>query len=349
MRLISVAFILLIVSACKEPDVTQPIDQMKNGMLVLCEGLYQQSNASLSWVDLSDENVYNDFFTTKNGENLGDTGNDLKVYGNKIYIILAGSNTVEVLNKKTGSRIKQISMLNGSQSKTPRAIAFYNGKAFVACQDGFVDVIDTISLTIATRIQVGSNPEDLAVANNKLYVSNSGGLNFPNYDSTVSVVNLSTFTEVKKIAVGMNPGCIIEDDAGDIYVVTRGDYSAIPSRMHRINTTTDDLTQSFSFDALSISKMAGNFLVTYYNYTTQQHTIRLFDPLTEQLLADPFFSAPEVQTLYGIEYDEHRNKIFCLDALNFTNTGFVRQYSSAGVYEKSFHVGLNPNSILVYD
>lgn len=349
MRLISVLIILLVLTSCKDDKPPQPIAEMKNGMLVLCEGLYQQSNSSLSWVDFSNSEVFTNFYSDKNGQNLGDTGNDLKVYGEKIYLVVTGSSTIEVLNAKTGVRIKQIPMLVGSSPKLPRAVTFHGGKAFVACQDGFVDIIDTVSLSVVSRIQVGSNPEDLVIASNKLYVSNSGGLNYPNYDSTVSVVNLSSYSEISKIAVGKNPGKLIVDEQQEVYVITRGDYGVIPSRMHRINTAGDFLEQSFPFDALGIAEMGNNFLITHYNYSTQQHTIRLFNPWNETLLLDPYFSASEVQTLYGIKYDESRDKIFCLDAMNFTNSGYVRQYASDGTFEKSYHVGLNPTKILIYD
>ena len=38
-----------------------------------------------------------------------------------------------------------------------------------------------------------------------------------------------------------------------------------------------------------------------------------------------------------------------MDAMNFTNTGYVREFDVSGTYVQSFHVGLNPNKILIYD
>jgi YVTN family beta-propeller protein len=66
------------------------------------------------------------------------------------------------------------------------------------------------------RIAVGQNPEGLAVSNGKLYVANSGGLNFPDVDSTVSVIDLTTHTELLKITVGKNPGGVCVDSEGDV-------------------------------------------------------------------------------------------------------------------------------------
>ena len=165
MRLSSFFLLIVVLFSCDKDD-NQPIvkESLHNGMLVLCEGLFQQNNSSLSWIDLGTGGVSLDFFTAQNGRFLGDTGNDMQHYGSKIYIIVNNSNTVEVINKHNGKSVKQISMNNGSIGKQPRSIAFYQGKAFVTCYDGFVDVIDTTSLTVTQRISVGANPEGIAVS-----------------------------------------------------------------------------------------------------------------------------------------------------------------------------------------
>jgi hypothetical protein len=336
------------ISCRKEDGIPVPL-VLSNGILVLNEGLYQQNNSTLSWINLDNEEVISDFFLQKNNRQLGDTGNDLEIYGAKIYLVVNGSNTLEILEKSTGKSLKQINIMNGSIPKSPRSIAFYGSKAFITCYDGFVDILDTATLTITGRIPVGANPEDLTVSNGKLYVSNSGGLNYPNIDSTVSVINLSNLQSLGKITVGKNPGKIITDSEGDVYVITRGNYGSIPARMVRINSISDTKEETFSFDALGIEKMNDYFLITYYDYNSQQSAIRLFDPSTELLLEDPFFHADEVQTLYGIKYDPYRNKIYCLDAQGFTNSGYLRRYSASGVFEASFHLGLNPNNVIFYE
>ncbi len=350
MRLSSLFVLSLLLFACdkdeNQPTVTETLD---NGILVLCEGLFQQNNSSLSWIDLSNEAVNTDFFTSQNGRFLGDTGNDMKVYGSKIYIIVNNSNTVEVINKKDGKSIKQISMTNGAAAKQPRSITFYNGKAFVTCYDGFVDVIDTTSLTISQRIPVGSNPEGLAISNGKLFVSNSGGLNYPAVDSTISIIDLASYTELDRIVVGKNPGAVQVDSEGDVYVIARGNYGTIPSRMVRINSQTNAVEQTFTFDASGMALMQDYFLISFYNYSTQTSEIRLFNTLSETLENNNFISTSGLTTLYGIQYNPVSDKIYCLDAMNYTNSGYVRQYTSAGVFEKSYHVGLNPSKLVFYE
>ena len=98
--------------------------------------------------------------------------------------------------------------------------------------DGYVARLDTASLEIEQKVKVGRNPEQLVVANNKLYVANSGGLDYNTpvgYDKTVSVVDLVSFQETKKIEVVTNPVNLVTDNQGDVYLVSMGDYGAIPN------------------------------------------------------------------------------------------------------------------------
>ena len=350
MRFNVLFLIAIALVSCKkkhqDPGVAAP-QQLNGGLLVLNEGLFNQNNASLTWLNTSDGSVIMDFFEQKANRGLGDTGNDMKRYGNKIYVVVNVSSTVEVLNATTGASIQQISMISGSTPKQPRFITFHQGKAFISCYDGFVDVLDTISLTITQRIPVGANPEEMAISNNRLFVCNSGGLNYPNVDSTVSVISLSTLTEETKITCGPNMGDIAVDASGEIYAISRGDYGSTPSRMHRINPVTLVKEQTFNFDAGSITEYNNNFIITASNQSAT-HTY-LFDASAETIATTDFFDLSNVQTLYGIQYRASSNKFYICDAMGYTINGKIHIFNSSGILEQSFSVGLNPNSILFYD
>jgi YVTN family beta-propeller protein len=347
-------FVLLLVLAvsCKKKKTTAPTavpTTLEHGILVLNEGLFQHNNSSLSWINTTDGSINNSFFEEKTNRGLGDTGNDLKQYGGKIYVIVNVSSTLEILNAKTGQSIKQIPLFSGNTAKQPRSIAFNGAKAYISCYDGYVDVIDTATLIVETRIPVGQNPEGLAVSNGKLYVANSGGLNYPNVDSTVSVIQLSTNQEITRITVGKNPGSVCVDSQGDIYVISRGNYGTIPSRMHRIDTQTDTKVQSFTFDAGGITNFNSNLLISYTNSSASSSAVALFDPSSETLINANFLPLGNITTLYGVSYSPLTDKIYCCDANGYTTTGYVVVFSSNGAFETSYHVGLNPSKVLIYE
>jgi YVTN family beta-propeller protein len=355
MRLIKFIFILLLIVGCKKKNPTKVDDSkldsslLKNGMLVLCEGLFQQNNATISWVDFSNNITDDLFFTNKTGRLLGDTGNDMKIYGGKIYVVVNVSSTIEVLDKSNGKSLKQISMMNGNIAKQPRSIAFYGSNAFVTCFDGYVDVIDTTSLSITKRIKVGSNPEGLTVSNSKLYVTNSGGLNTTKLDSTVSIINLISLEEIEKIIVGENPGSIITGSKGDVFVIARGDYSSIPSRLLRINSSSDKVESIFPFEISGMEKMEDNLVLTYKSNGSSINKIGIFDPIKEVFINSELINTTNFTTLYGVQYRSSNKKLYCLDAMSYTNSGYVKVFSSTGIFETSYHVGLNPSKLLFYE
>src|SRR5690554_4466688 len=179
------AIALLLFSSCKKEEVTPAFEgEFKNGILILNEGLFNLNNSTLSWLDLSTNEVTNDLFLSINNRQLGDTGNDMLLYGNKIYIVISVSSTVEVIDRNTLVSIKQIPFNHNNQSQQPRNLASHNGKVFVSSYDGYVSAIDTSSLTVTNRIKVGRNPEGICISNNSLFVANSGGLDYKDRKST---------------------------------------------------------------------------------------------------------------------------------------------------------------------
>ncbi|MCH2230510.1 MAG: YncE family protein [Crocinitomicaceae bacterium] len=350
MRLISLLLVLLLFS-CKKDDLEEVVvsSSLSDGVVVLCEGLFQQNNSTLSWINNSDGSVSNTLFSTKVGRQLGDTGNDIKRYGGKIYIVVNVSSTIEVLDAINFTSVAQISMMENGVAKQPRNIEFYGDKAYVTCFDGFVDVFDTTSFNISQRIAVGLNPEDLTVSGSKLFVTNSGGLNSPLMDSTVSIIDLNTNAEIDRITVGKNPGGCLTDNEGDVYVITRGDYGAIPSRLVRINSLSNMVAENFSFDASGLTKMNDKIIISYYDFSTSMSRVDLFDPISETIVEPNFIDLSGINTLYGVHYNPFRNSIYLSDAMSFTNTGYVHEYSTSGNLLSTYHVGLNPSKFIFYE
>lgn len=339
-----------ILSCKKDPEETPTtVDAYSNGLLVLNEGLFQQNNSSLSWVQFGSESVNNEVFEQKTNRQLGDTGNDIQRYGNKIYIVVTVSSTLEIMNATSGAPIHQVQLTDNGTPKQPRSIAFHGGKAFITCYDGYVDVMDTANFSILQRIPVGANPEQIVVANNKLYVSNSGGLNYPNVDSTVSVIDPLGLVELSKITVGKNPGSLTVDHQGNVFVVARGNYGSIPSRLVKINTVLDGAYAPYPFNASGVTRMNNKLLIHSIHPTTSVSTIQLFDPVSGSIENSNYMNIGSISTLYGMQYDASRDRIYCFDAMNYTNSGYVRIYTGSGTYLQSFNVGLNPSKALIYE
>ncbi|TNE70200.1 MAG: YncE family protein [Bacteroidetes bacterium] len=336
----------LSVIACKKKTTPEPVDgfKLQDGLLVLCEGLFQQNNSSLSWID-TDGTVHADIFQSQVGRGLGDTGNDMITYGGKIYVAVNVSSTIEVLSAKDLTSVKQIPMFDGNTPKQPRQLAGLDQYIYVTCFDGYVDVIDTTSLNVVQRIAVGPNPEGISVSNGKVYVSNSGGLNYPDLDSTVSVIDPMSQTEIDRITVGMNPGKMIVDSDGDVYVVTRGDYGSIPSGFTRISAS--GVTQELGIE-VSLLDNYGNDFIMVYSSAGSLHA-GVFDPSTDAITVSDVIDISGIQTVYGIGYLPTLGRIAVCDAMGYVNSGKVFVYSSSGSLLNEYQVGLNPSKVWFYE
>jgi YVTN family beta-propeller protein len=352
-KIITAAGILLAIQSCKKTDTTAPAPVQQApaiGEYVLSEGGFGSNNTKLSFYNNATSAVIGDFFLQQNPSipsGLGDTGNDMLVYGGKLYIVMNVSGRVTVLNASNATFIKNISFIAGPVNKQPRYLAAARGKIYVTAYDNKVSVIDTTSLTIINSIPVGPNPEGIAASANYLYVANSGGFNLIP-DSTVSLIDLNTETEIKKIKVGVNPNKIQINQAGNIFVSAYGNFGSIPPTVSVINGSTNangiNLGPNFSYSHLRI---AGDMAYLYNNYGGG--VVKVYNTATNTIVRNNFITdGTIVETSYGVSVDEVTNDVYICDAGNFTNAGKVVCFTSAGTKKFSFNVspGVNPNTVV---
>jgi len=344
----------LLISCNDMEDKLKPTNENTNAeptmLYILSEGLINMNNSTLASYNLETGVLTNDFFLTVNKRGLGDTANDLGLYGSKLYVVVNVSSQIEVLDAKTGNSLSQIPLFGtNGVAREPRFIEFYNGKAYICSFDGTVAKIDTGSLKIESLVQCGKNPDGICVANDKLYVSNSGGLSFPNYDNTISVINLATFKEVKKITVAINPGKIYADSQSDVYVVSRGNNGEGPNIFQRINTETDELDESFTdIQALNFSIHKDTAYIYNYDFNKQTCWVKVFDCKTEQLITENFITdGTKLSTPYGIDINPANGDVYLTDSKSYTVLGDVLCFNKQGKLKfKLLQIGFNPNKVV---
>lgn len=362
--------LLLLFVACDDledkpnstPDmIGDPTETGTAELYALCEGLFNQNNSTLARFTFGKQKMVRNYFNAINHRGLGDTANDLAIYGSKIYVVVNVSSTVEVIDFRTGLSLKQISMLaeNGS-SRQPRSIAFHENKAYVCSYDGTVARIDTTSLEVEAITTAGRNPDGICVQNNKLYVSNSGGLDYASgqgVDNTVSVIDIAQFKEIAKITVGPNPGRIVASSSDDgnhakaVYVATRGeDVEAGDYNFVRIDCETNSVThynekvQSFAID--------GDIAYLYnYNYSTQTSAIKMFNLKSGETIRENFITdGTRINTPYGININPYSKNVYITEAYDYTTHGDLLCFDQQGqLLFRLNHIGLNPNTIAFSD
>ena len=353
--------ILLLTLACDPEPVlleqSQVIaDGSHTGVYVLSEGLFNQNNSTLSWIDFTtgQPDSWNsatgrsyDAFGKVNGRRIGDTANDLLLYGSRLYIAVSESSTIEILEASTCRSLKQIPLSREGRASQPRRMTASGRFVYACCFDGTVTRIDTLTMLADATVQVGRNPDGICCAGGKLYVSNSGGLDTRNPDNTVSVIDLDTFTEVKRITVRSNPGNIYADGTG-VYVVSRGifDYGAMDydSRLHRIDTQTDEVTATYDIPIIDMDIADGR--AWFYGYGAGG-TIQVLDLASGHILDPDFITdGTRVECPYSIKVEPVTRKVYVCDALDYVTPGSLLCFSPEGrLLYRVQGIGINPNTV----
>ena len=335
--LITLSFVAVLASCKKgkEPEPTPPTQ----GVYVLNQGNFNQNNSTLTYYDYHSKTTTPDIFQSANSSKLGDTGNDVGVYGSKMYIIANNSNRVNITDAKTAKLAKQITIAQ------PRFVVFYEKNAFVTSYNGTVSVIDTATLTITKTITVGRNPEQMAISNAKLYVANSGGLDPSyNFDKTVSVIDLTTLTETKKITVIDNPISMVADGYNNIYVLSAGNYADVAAGLTIINTTTDVVRSKPTINLGYSMPIAAHG--DYVYFPTADNKIALFNAKTQTMERANFITdATSVTTPYAISFDSLSGYLFISDAKDYSSDGSLYAYDATGKKVYTVTTGINPGKI----
>jgi len=340
-KLLAFALVATSIFSCSKDEGIIEIPEVRSGFYILNEGGFNSNNSSLDFYNLENSSLTSSFFAQKNGRGLGDTGNDAQIYGSKMYIVMNASNTVEVVDAKTVKSIKQLDFKNNGKGRQPRYVVFNKNKAFVSSYDGTIAVIDTASLSIEKYITVGRNPEQMAIANNKLYVANSGGLDYPNYDKTVSVVDLNTLVEIKKIIVTENPGGVTATADGRIYVKSTGNYSNIKPTLTIIDSSTDEVKSAKEFSGGKMTVVGDK---AYFLTSTG---IKEYDLKTDLMSKENIISdGTTFKITYGLSYDKVNQQFFVCDAQSYSGTGVVYCFDKNGKMLYKTNAGVLPSKVI---
>lgn len=339
--------------ACDNDDdpTPEPIPDPESGktagLYILNSGKYKANNATLDYYDFETKTLTQKVFSTVNGRGLGDTANDMLVYGSKMYIAIDVSNTIEITDLD-GKSLNTIAPKDESgQPQSPRYLAAYEGKVYVTLFDGHLACIDTTTMEITQKVKVGPNPYQVCLVGNKLYVANSGGYN-PVKDSTLSVVDPVTFTEEKKVVVGLNPQSVKADGQGNLYVLCAGNFGDVKASVMQYNIDKGTSTALYSNDNLIISMNSDTLYVISSEsnestgWVTANSKFITYDAKTSKEITDNFITdGTNVEKPYCLNVDS-RGTIY-VGTSDYTNTGDMFIFSSEGVLTGKIAVsGINP-------
>ena len=326
--------------------------------------MYSKIESSLTAIDYASSTATQNVFKAANGRSLGNTANDGIVYGNKIYLAVDQSNTIEVIDKNTKKSIKQIKtteLLGNAEGAEPRHIIADGGKVYFTTYGGYVAAVDTTSFALQKKWQVGSYPEGLVIGKGNLYVANS---NYGAGGGNISCINLSNDNVETKNIEGVNNPTSIYNAAGLLYVLDNPVYGPAPDYA----ATGENSLRTVSFAEGKSQKVAdGNYAVcvTTGAATTARTSVEVVRPHFF-VLNTPYGGTPSVSVLVagstqaqamtlsempvspcGIFADPLNGHIFVLSYkmgdngyADYNGNGYVVEYDSAGQKQHEYATGV---------
>jgi len=316
---------------------------------------------SITYIDFSHDEMEarQDVFLRANDMSLGNSLNDIMVYGDALYVTSGDEHEVYVIDPNNFRLIKRIDTceeMGVGEGDCPRRLFGYDNKVYFSTKSGYVGVIDPESMSIEKQYKAGPSPEGVAVNSRGetpfLYVANSDD----SYgDGSISIVNLSTgsTTQLKNDKIRYPIELAVAGD--EIYVLDGGYFDENMNQQGAgIYLTTVDGSNVWKIapDALGMAAVGYNIL--YYRKSEGG----IYDYSVYNIV----YSATSKFNFYGdqsspivepraVSIDPNTGYIFVASSPvsvdgDTSLPGYVNFYTGDGQFRQSFTVGVNPSRII---
>lgn len=329
--------------------VTTPEYTEIDGFYLLNESNMGNNKSTLDYFDYKEGTYYKNIYAERNPtvvKELGDVGNDLLIYGEKMYAVINCSHKVEVMNANDATRIAKIDIPNC------RYIVGNEGYVYVSSYVGPVQIdptapkgavfkVDTLSMQVVGNVEVGYQPEEMTIVGNRLYVVNSGGYMPPNYDNTISVIDLDKFTlcDVIQLDKTANFHRLDHDSMGRLWLSSRGNYFGdMNSNLYVVDPKGKQIIKDMGIP-VSDMWVDGNYayiISAEWSYVTGKNTVsyakidmQSMEILDRNIIKDG--SDANIKIPYGIAVNPITKDFYVTDAKSYVVSGTLYCYGSDGV------------------
>jgi DNA-binding beta-propeller fold protein YncE len=214
-------------------------------------------------------------------------------------------------------------------------------------QLGAIFEVDTATLRITRQVTVGYQPEEFEIIGNYLYVANSGGYRAPEYDSTLSVVDLTDFRQVRKIPVCINPHRVRKDQYNRLWITSRGDRKDVQPQLTCFSPIANSLLPIANPPTASEMVLMGDSMYYYGTHWSDETmsnqitygVLNIQYPITntQSFITDE--TEQNIKIPYGIQVNPYNGDIYITDAKNYVSSGQLHCYSREGKRKWSVRTG----------
>lgn len=318
------------------------------GMWVVCEGLWRQNNAALSYIQVNGV-VIRDAMRYVNGSGLGDTPSDAIVVGDTIVIAVNTSRKIVLCSKSTGRLLASIAMPPG---KEPYRLAYRDGRVWCTNlnDDSISELnLNTGSFSVSSK-HIGPAPEGIAIVDSMIYVALSGFGDLRKSESragSVLVVHVRDLSVQDSIVNLPNVGALVADQQRHLLWCAFRNYAStpdVPGGVVLFDTQTNVELQRWAFNSptrICTDTATGNAFILHTN------GVDMLTPGTsasQHILEHKSTAANDVW--YSLGYDHVNQHLIVGNARSYVTDGEVLVYTLNGQLVNRYGVGSNPTCIV---
>lgn len=342
--------ILWIVACSKEPiressdtPPAPPPSDFNNGVFVVNEGNFNWGNASISYIDMTDNQIVSDIFEPVNHRNLGDVAQNMVINDGKGYIVVNNSNRIEVVSLDDFTSLKSLAGFN-----SPRDIAFINpDKAYVSNLKGDISVVNLKTLAIKSVIKINGWTEKMVNFGNLTFITSLGIYTLPNAERNAQVFIINSLTDeiIDSLKTGKEPIGMVLDRKNKLWVLCSGGYDGFePPSLLRIDPLLQTVEKTFLF--LEKSESPSRLCINSSGDTLYflKNGIYQMPVMAAEVPSGPFIPS-DGRLFYGLGIHPATGEIYASDAVDYVQNGWVYRFSSgSGQLIHSYLAGRIPGS-----
>ncbi len=287
---------------------------------------------TLSRIDTQSGSVNNSF------AQLGLTPNLMDMDAEHIYIACSGDNAIQVLDRASGALIRYIPVAASSNPYDVLKVG-----EFLYVTGLFTDRVYKICLqsnSVVGSLSVGVAPEGLCSDGNRLFVCNTGGYSSNYANSSVSVIDLLSFSVAETVPTWTNPQ-FAKIRGGYLHVSCTGNWSDLQGKLDIFDLNNLERIQRLNVGgnpgSLWISAAGTGYIgegngTALYSYDADSHTLQhgALNPLN--------YEASQVSG---------NSSLIALLKQNWASNSLVRLYGLDFTLLSTYEVGMASSDIMV--
>ncbi len=338
--------LLCCMAACvkdKPHNITNTVPGATGNVYIACEGKYNDYNATLYAYAPATDSVFGDIYQAVNKQPMGDIFQSMQHIGDKLFVVVNNSNKIVVLN--AGNWMLSAT-LNIPQPRYILPIS--TTKAYVSSEyHNKIFIINPQSMQVTDSIIMpGKAVEGMCLYYNTVFAGSwdvSAG-------NKIYSINTLTNTVVDSIKVAGNAPQELLLDKDQMLWVLAGDEPQIPATLTRLDPSTGNILQSYSFPSepyvmkpvFNTTRDTLYFIEANLFGGTSNYGIYRMGIYEKSIPNIPFIPAEQNQYFYALGIEPSTGNIFIGDPKGFVQQGTVYIYRPDGTLIKNFNVGKGP-------